>query len=125
MLHIPPVVASVSVVVPLGQSDNVPLIAPGDALTVIVSVTAQAVDGVYVMVAVAATSDPVTTPVAKTVAPVEPMVATPVLLLVHIPPVVASLRLSVAPWHTEAAPLIALVAALTVTIAVVEQLPDE
>ena len=54
---------------------------------------------------------PVTTPLE------EPIVATPVELLVHTPPVVASLSVVVFPAHTDAVPAIAAVGR-TVTVAV-------
>jgi len=49
--------------------------------------------------------------------PVEPTVALPGLLLLHAPPAVASVRLTVEPTHTGAAPVIAVIG-LTVTITV-------
>ena len=55
--------------------------------------------------------------------PALPTVAIAVLPLLHIPPVVASLRLSVVPWHTEVAPCIGPTAPFTVAIAVAKQLP--
>lgn len=47
---------------------------------------------------------PVTIPADK---PVEPTVATPVLLLAHVPPVIALPKVMVAPGHTCVAPVIA------------------
>jgi hypothetical protein len=46
-------------------------------------------------------------------------VATAVLLLVHVPPVMASLRTIVKPWQTFAAPIIAEGVGRTVTVVVV------
>ena len=57
-------------------------------------------------------------PAPKTVPPPVPIVATPVLLLVHVPPPVASVNDVVAPWHIVNVPSIGVVDALTVTIAV-------
>jgi hypothetical protein len=48
----------------------------------------------------------------------EPMVATPVLLLLHVPPVNASLKGVVRPAQTFALPSIAVGVAFTVTISV-------
>jgi hypothetical protein len=63
--------------------------------------------------------DPVFTALTITGDPVDaPNVAIAVLLLLHVPPVVASLRLIVAPWHTDVAPLITPTAPFTVAIAV-------
>lgn len=63
---------------------------------------------------------PVTTPDA------EPTGAIAVLLLLHAPPVVASVSVIVAPTHTLLLPVIAAGEVLTVTVAVVAQpVPSE
>ena len=51
--------------------------------------------------------------------PVVPMVATPVLLLLHTPPAVVLLKVVVDPWHTDATPVIAAGNGFTVTVTVV------
>ena len=56
-----------------------------------------------------------------TIADEDPIVATPVLLLVHEPPGVAELSVVVAAIFTVAVPFIAAGAALTVTAFVVRQ----
>ena len=57
---------------------------------------------------------PEVTPV--TIPDVEPMVATPVLLLVHVPPEVASVNVVVKPTHTFVVPPIAAGFGLTVKL---------
>ena len=64
---------------------------------------------------------PVTTPVTT---PPEETVATPVLPLLHVPPVSVSPRVSVAPWHSAPAPVIADGKGFTVTVAVLEHPVD-
>jgi hypothetical protein len=61
---------------------------------------------------------PAATPVTM---PDVPIVATPVLLLDHVPPLVVDDRVVVAPTHTEAAPVIAAGSALIVIDVVVLQ----
>lgn len=51
------------------------------------------------------------------------MLMTAVLLLVHVPPPVASLKASVRPSQTEEKPVMAAGARLTVSVVVVLQLP--
>ena len=58
---------------------------------------------------------PAATPVTM---PDVPIVATPVLLLAHVPPLVVEDRVVVDPAHTEVVPVIAAGSAFTVTIAV-------
>lgn len=68
---------------------------------------------------------PAATPVAIPVD--EPTVATAVLLLLHVPPVVALFSVVVAPTHAESVPVIVPAvdgAAFTVAIAVVIALPQ-
>jgi hypothetical protein len=55
----------------------------------------------------------------------DPIVATPVLLLLQIPPMEASDSVVVKPVHTVVEPVIVAGAALTVTILVSKQLPSE
>ncbi len=103
LLHVPPVVVLVSVVpVPI-HVVSVPPIAAGSAFTVttVVAVPAQPnpLVTVYVITVVPADT-PVTTPVA-------PTVATPALLLLHVPPVVALARVVVPFEHIVVPPVIA------------------
>ena len=124
LLHTPPVVLSVNVVVWPWHTLMVPPIAvtTGTGLTVTVVLTELLqlpLVTLYVITAVAGLELPVTTP--DTVPPLT--VAMPVLPLLHTPPVVASVNVVVAPWHTLAVPPIDGTAGngLTVTIAVTEQ----
>ena len=55
--------------------------------------------------------------------PVVPIVATPVLALVHVPPPVASASVVVAPVQTVRVPVMAAGVVLTVTILVAKQPP--
>jgi hypothetical protein len=66
---------------------------------------------------------PVVTPL--TMPDDEPTVATVVLLLIQVPPAVASVTVIVEPAHTLVGPLIAAGAGLTVTTAVARQLPTK
>lgn len=59
-------------------------------------------------------------PIPATV-PVEPIVATPVVPLLQVPPPVALLRDDVAPVHTSSVPAIAAGVVLTVTVTTFEQ----
>ena len=59
---------------------------------------------------------PADTPVRVPVVPPETMVATPVLTLLHVPPLVPSLSIVVEPWHTLAVPVIAAGNGFTVTV---------
>ena len=107
-LHVPPPVASVSVVVEPVQTEAVPEIDEGSASTVTVFEAVQPVDNAYTIKAVPAET-PVTTPVA------EPIVAMPVPVDVHVPPP-ASDKVVVAPIHKVAVPEIDAGNGLTVTI---------
>lgn len=49
-----------------------------------------------------------------------PMVAMVVILLLHVPPLAASLRVVVLPWHTLVIPVIAGGGGVTVTVPVIE-----
>jgi hypothetical protein len=93
LLQVPAPVASVSVVVLFTQRLSVPPGAAGNALTVICSLLVQPVGAVYVMNGLPA-AWPVTTPVA------EPTVASVLLELLHVPPVVASESVAVEAIHT-------------------------
>jgi hypothetical protein len=85
----------------------VPVIAAGEAFTVMALVTAQLPGSVYEIVA-----DPAPTP--DTTPPDTVALA---VVLVHVPPALPSVRVVVEPVHTVAAPLIAAGTACTVTTA--------
>lgn len=86
----------------------VPVIAPGELLTVIAIVARQPVGKLYVMVAV-----PMLRPLTRPV--VAFTVAIVMLSLLQVPPAGASLSADVNPTHTEVLPLIVPGSALTVT----------
>jgi hypothetical protein len=111
LLHTPPVVVLLSVSGLPAHALIVPVIADGVAFTVTTAVVAQ--PAIYVMVVV-----PDVTPVTR---PVESTVALPLLLLLHVPPVVALLKDVVAPIHTLIVPDIADGAVLIVTTLVIIQ----
>jgi hypothetical protein len=103
---VPPPVTSFNVADAPTQITDVPVIAAGVVLTVNGVVVKQPVGNVYVIVSVPAEL-PVTTP--------EPLtVANAGLLLLHEPPVVASVNVVVKPAHTLVTPVIAAGAAFTV-----------
>ena len=118
LLQVPPPAASVKVVVNPEQTASVPSIAVGNGFTVATAVMMQSVGNVYVIVAVLVviTTPPVTRPVA------EPILAIPEALLLHVPPVVASLNVVVSPEQTLRVPSIAVGDGFTVTTAVTIQL---
>ena len=89
VLHVPPVLASVSMVVKPTHTFIMPVIATGNGFTDMTDVIKQPVGNLYVIVDVP-TILPVTIPVA------EPISAL-LLLLLHVPNVVASLRFVVRP----------------------------
>jgi len=113
LLHVPPGVRSLSVVVRPKQTTGVPSIGVGLGLTVNISVAIQPNGEVAVMVTVPGAM-PVTRPV------LEFMVAIPELLLVQVTPAVASVSVVVRPTHTLSIPWIGEVT-LTVTTAVIIQ----
>ena len=119
LVHVPPEVASDNKSVVPMQIVAPPegLIAAGLPLTVKVAVTKQ-VALAYVITAV-----PTETPVAIPVD--EPMVATDVLPLLQVPPLVASVKVVVAPTHAERVPEIAAGIALTVNALVAAQPVDD
>ena len=108
LLQVPPAVASLSVIVePTHTDPGVPMIALiGFTVTVVLLLQPVAVI-IYDIVLVPAVDPPVTIPDV-------PTVATPVLVLLQVPPPVPSARFVVAPWHTVAVPVIAAIG-LTVT----------
>jgi len=95
-----------------------PVISGGVLLTVSVVVTKQPEGNVYVMV-VTPVCEPVSIPDVATILAME------LLLLLQVPPVVASLNKVASPTHTSETPVIIPGKALTVTTTVAVQLPNE
>jgi hypothetical protein len=94
LLHTPPEEASLNVIVAPAQRENVPIITAGIGYTVtIIDTVPHPSVSVYAIVVVPAPM-PVTTP------DVEPTVPTLPLLLLHVPPVIASVNVVVAPGQT-------------------------
>jgi hypothetical protein len=96
LLHVPPVTASVKVDVAPAQTSVVPEIEV-IGLTVITVVAIQFVGAVYVIIAVP--------PVTPFTVPDVPTVAMPVLLLLHVPPDVMSLKVVDVPAQTIVVPV--------------------
>jgi hypothetical protein len=94
------------------QTLLIPEIDVGKALTVTSLLAVQPADDVYIIFAV-----PDETPVTR---PEELTVATEVLLLLHVPPVVTSLKCVVRPMQTVAVPVMDDGTLLTVTDTVAE-----
>jgi hypothetical protein len=99
LLHVPPPVPSVSIVEVAEHIVVVPPIGSGLGYTVTVVVMKQPVGKVYVITA-PPRDIPVTIPV------VEPMVAIPKLLLLHVPPGVRSDKVVLAPRQIDVIPVI-------------------
>jgi hypothetical protein len=113
LLHIPPVTGLDKDAVSPWQTAIVPVISPGNELTVIVAETEQPVPTLYVIETVPAET-PVTTPDSS-------MVATERLPLVQEPPETSLLSDVVAPIHTAELPVIDPGIGLTITVVVREQ----
>lgn len=109
--HAPEGVASARVVVLPMQTERIPVIAAGTALTVTVAVVVQPALVVYVMIEVPA-------PMPVTIPDEAPTVATAVVPLTHVPPGDALLSVVVDPAQTDSVPVIAGGAGLTVTTVV-------
>ena len=114
LLQVPPAVPLASVIAEFTHTGAIPVMAPGFGLIVSDAVIIQPVGKVYVIVEV-----PVDTPVAIPLA--EPIVATAVLLLVHVPPPDASVKVVVVPGHACNVPEIAAGNGFTVTACVAIQ----
>ena len=111
LVHVPNAVASVSVVVVPWQSENVPNIAVGAGLTTTTAVVKQPVGNTYDI-----TSLPAETP--ETNPDEEPTVAIEGVLLNHVPPDVASVKVDEAPGQRNDTPEIIAGKGLTVNGAV-------
>jgi hypothetical protein len=107
LAQVPPVVRSDRPIVWPTHTPPNPEIPDGNALTVTCAVIAQVVGNVNVIVVKPKPDTPVTTPV-------EPTVATPGLLLTHVPEPDASVKLVVLPWQTLSVPPIGSGKGLTV-----------
>ena len=113
LLHVPPAVASVRVVVKPTQTAAVPKIGVGNGFTVTIAVTISVDGKVYVI-----TDVPAVTPV--TMPEDDPTVTLPLPLL-HVPSPPASVNAVVDNSHTLRFPFITGKVVLTVTMVVVEQ----
>jgi hypothetical protein len=109
LLHVPPAVASLRVVQVPAHMVVVPMIAAGNGLTVATIVAVQPPLMVYEITAV-----PAETPQSV---PVLPTVATETLLLLQVPPDVASLSVVQRPVHINGTPLMAAGAGSTISVA--------
>jgi hypothetical protein len=89
LLHVPPDVPLVNVVVPPTHNSRMPVLADGAAFTVMTAVRLHPDASAYVITDVP--------DVIAVITPVEPMVATEVLLLLHVPPDVAEVTVIVPP----------------------------
>jgi hypothetical protein len=118
LLHVPPVVVSPKEIVPPWHALATPVIDAGTGLTVTAVVLVQPDEEVYVIIEVAGLVLPVKIPVTT---PEEFTVAIPVLPLFHVPPVVVSPNVVVAPWHTFVVPVITAGNGFTVTMLVAGQ----
>ena len=116
LVHVPPVVASLNIVVVPGHKFNVPDIAPGGDVTVTSTLVVQLVaDAVKVILVV-----PVTGDIDDTSPPPGVIVATDVVALLHVPST-ELLNWVVDPEQTLVDPVIAGGEAVTVIVVVTEQ----
>ncbi len=123
LVQAPPEVVLDKVVTPPTQTLNVPDIEPtdGSALTVTTFVTNAAHPKLFVTVYVTL-AVPAATPETM---PVEPTVATAILLLVHVPPPVVLASAVLAPTHTVAVPVIADTEGNELTVTIVVEAPTQ
>lgn len=117
LIHVPPVIALLNVIVDPVHTPVKPEMAPGTAITVTVNTDAGAQPLEYVITALL-DDEPPDTP--DTTPPPAPgpgvIVATVIVPLVHVPPVIALLNVIVDPSHTRGSPVIAPGNAITVTV---------
>ena len=111
LIHTPPPMESLKVVVSFAHTADGPIMAVGERLTVIVVLALQPANDVYV-ITVVPVATPKTLP-AKTV-------ATVVTELTHVPPIGLSLSVIIAPTHSAVGPVMIGIG-FTVTIAVLAQ----
>ena len=100
LLHVPPAVASISMVLAPAHTEVTPVIAAGSRFTVTAIAAAHPAAVVYTIVVVSADT-PATMPEAR------PTLATPVLTLLHDPPVRELCNGVVLLTQTDAVPVIA------------------
>ena len=115
LLQVTPVVTSLRVIVEPSHTDDGPVIGAGVALTVTITVAWQPPLKLYEIVAV-----PGDTPFTI---PVVPIVATDILLLLHVPPAVASVSVMVWPAQTTVGPAMGNGVGFTATTVVALQPP--
>jgi len=115
--HVPGADASFTVAACPAHTFSAPVIADGRLLTVTTRVVTQPTPPTEYVIVVVPLSSGLTAPMVLTV-------ATEVLLLVHTPPPVASLRLSGVPMHASGEPLIGAGALLTVMVFTATQPED-
>lgn len=108
LLHVPPPVTFVSVVVSPEHIVVLPVIAAGNGFTVMPIVRKHPVPIVYVIVAGPPGAPPYTVPILSTD-------AITTLVVVHVPPVVPSVKLIVDPTQTAVGPIIGTGNGFTVT----------
>ena len=114
LVHLPPVVPSLKVVLCKAQIVVIPVIGNGLAFTEITVVAVHPAPNEYVMIVV-----PMLTP---QILPLdEPIVATVTSVLVQLPPLTASASVRHTPVHTFGPPAIAVAVGFTVTICVTMQ----
>ncbi len=113
LLHVPPGNVFPNEVLEPAQTTGVPLMADGSGFMVTVVVAIQFKGEVYMAIALPA-DIPVNTPVAALI------VAMAVLLLVQVPPDVASLSVVMAPLHIDILPVMAAGSGFTVAVTVVD-----
>jgi hypothetical protein len=104
LLHAPPDIVSLNVSVELLHSIVLPLIAPADGVLVTVITTLATADPQERLILYFIVSVPGVTPVTM---PVLLTVATPVFVLLQVPPVPVSLSVAVLPAHKTLVPVIA------------------
>jgi hypothetical protein len=114
LVHVPPGVPSLSGETELRQTFELPAMAVGNAFTMMFLLAMQPVGNVYMILATPVEAA-VTTPVLTT------MVAMEVLLQLHVPPAVASLKRVVPPIQRVVVPIMPDGRLFTVTKVVVEQ----
>ena len=119
LLHVPPVVVLVSVVVPFTQMLVIPVITAGNGFTVSTAVLRQPLVRLYVIVDVPPGAIPVATPVPRAI------VATVVVPLIHVPPVGAPVRVVFVPAQMLSVPLMDGVVFTVATAVTVQPEPSE
>ena len=107
LLQVPVVLSSTSEITDATHTLSGPVIGAGDELTVMLTVVSQPNPDVYVIMAVP-DDTPVTPPVPDTVAVL--------LVVLHVPPEVASVKFTLSPVHTDDGAVIAAGVGLTVTV---------